>query len=311
MDSADMDSSLWIDKDDLQVIQSAYSTWAERLPGAQRSSALRLLHHLAPDQWVLEWALPLWMGRWLGLSRNQAQLVSLANVMGLAYVRLEDDRLDGEADGMPTILAQKLFEGALSVYQDLFEPTSEFWGTVDRALAIWRHAQEESLLDLGLESTDLDEEIGLRLGRRGAPLTIGANAILFLAGRTDLISSFEMLIAYRNGASVLLDHAQDWHADLMAQRPNLFVVTHATVPQESQFRSRILKEMVETLISRRAGDYFHRIDSLVGHAREIALTLEFHLIADYFEQWRLGARRFESRIYEPFNSDLHQLFAIR
>ena len=59
----------------------------------------RLLDRISPPNWALEWSLPGWLGNAHGLDISTIADLTLANVFGLAYIKLQDDLLDGEVGG--------------------------------------------------------------------------------------------------------------------------------------------------------------------------------------------------------------------
>ncbi len=67
-------------------------------PLAVAEMGRRVLNRITPPNWTLEWSLPGWLGGTLGLGAPAIASLTLANVLGLAFVKLQDDLLDGEIE---------------------------------------------------------------------------------------------------------------------------------------------------------------------------------------------------------------------
>ena len=93
---------------------------------------MRLLARVSPPNWTLEWSLPGWLGSTLNLSAPTIAALTLANVYGLACVKLLDDLGDGEVvEGdrpVALLLSTVLQRKWLLAYAGLFVSESPFWG---------------------------------------------------------------------------------------------------------------------------------------------------------------------------------------
>ncbi len=83
---------------------------------------------------------------------------------------------------------------------------------------------------------DWTESDFLLLAWRGAPIKITAVGACLLAGRSDAVPVLLDALDHMLIAQVLLDHLDDWSADLTAGRFNAFVAFLSDLPQTSQNR---------------------------------------------------------------------------
>ena len=108
-------------------------------------------------------------------------------------------------------------------YLPLFEAPSPFWDHLRRFQGQWLRATlGEHPLD-GAELRSGQADALRHLAERGAPLKVGCVAVCLLAQRSaDIAPLMAGIDAWLAGA-VLVDHADDWQADLEAGRTNAFV----------------------------------------------------------------------------------------
>ncbi|MGD8633013.1 MAG: hypothetical protein PVF85_05535, partial [Anaerolineales bacterium] len=75
-------------------------THVEKLVGVSdrplHAYAHKLLGNMVHPNWGVEWCLPRWLGSRLAIPELVQRDLLLANTLGLAYVRLYDDRIDRE-----------------------------------------------------------------------------------------------------------------------------------------------------------------------------------------------------------------------
>ena len=178
-----------------------------------------------------QWSLPGWLGDALRLPVVSTADLTLANVVGLAYVRLRDDLVDGEIPegDRRTILmlATVLYQKWLLMYTGLFPGGSSFWASFERYMVQWAGATLRNDRPPARNFSEYDDLDLHHLGARGAPLKICAAGTCLLAGRDELIPQLEAALDRLLIGAVLLDHARDWNEDLAAGRYNAFVA-HAS-----------------------------------------------------------------------------------
>ena len=239
----------WSEPDelDMAVIPAAYERRVAAVAAAQLPFAMRLLEHLEPKRWRLEWHLPLWLGNAFGLDREIATEIAVSNVIGLASLRLRDDLIDGDLDpadvAAAPAMSAALFEASIDAYRPWFPPASRFWKQLDLRMAEWQAATEDN----GQPQRSQSREAGLdgqsgdlgRLASRGAPLKVSAFAVCLLTRRTAAFPTIERCLDHALAAMVLYDHARDWEGDLVAGRWNAFVAATGSSQQPGdRHRSR-------------------------------------------------------------------------
>ena len=273
---------------DIAAVSDAYErrvggACPERLP-----LAMRLLDRLPPNRWTLEWHLPWWLGRAVGLHPEVAREIVLSNVFGLGSIRLADDLTDGEVapDEVEAAreLAAVLYELALEPYRLWFDAGSPFWGHLERRMAAWRAAGDDRYV-ADLTTADL--------AARGAPLHVGAVAVLLMAGRAELYGPLASCLDHALEALVLYDHVADWEADLEAGRWNAFVAATSSGPQNAETRDRHrTATYVAMLTSTIVASYFDRIDEQLLRAATIADKLDPAVppLAEHLRSFAAGVR---------------------
>lgn len=270
-----------------------YRSVVERSCPAALPSALRLWERLGPDRWPLEWRLPVWLGDAFGLDREVSTAVSLANVLGLASVRLRDDLVDGDVDPADRpaaeLLSDALYRAALEVHRRWFGPSDPFWARLDSWMAEWTAATVAS----ALEHHDLRRaHDGRGLAARGAPLKVSAGAVCLLSDRERDFPRIDACLDHALTAIVLYDDACDWEADLAAGRWNAFVAASSRSPRRGggarPDRSDVLADMIA---AGSVGPYFARIALELGRAAAIARGLRVEPLAGFCEDLaeRIGA----------------------
>jgi hypothetical protein len=198
-------------------------------------AAAAWLETIQPPQWALEWSLPFWQGESFHLPDEITHRLVLSNVIGLAYIRLQDVLADGEAlpiqPALAPLLSTLLYQRWMQEYIAQFGGDQRFWARFNQYLAEWLEATTTSnkMPERGFQ--DYEPVDFLQLAHRGAPLKVCAAGACLLAGREDLLSALADAIDHLLVGAVLLDHAQDWSDDLAAGRYNAFVAYASPQPQ--------------------------------------------------------------------------------
>lgn len=112
---------------------------------------------------------------------------------------------------------------------------------------------------------DWTERDFLLLAWRGAPIKITAVGACLLAGRSDAVPVLLDALDHMLIAQVLLDHLDDWMADLMAGRFNAFVAFLSDLPQTSQNRDANRRHALGELYLGEAGAAY--VDLAIRHIR--------------------------------------------
>ena len=157
----------------------------EGLPADLVSRARQLFDRLTPVQWPVEWHLPWWLGRDFDLSAHDVQTLTLCNLFGLGYVRLQDAILDERASQASRRsqhrLADALYDQAMRRLGDLFDDQAEFWGWRNEAMRQWQLAMSDGEQAPPRRFADWTERDLLLLAWRGAPIKITAVGACLLA----------------------------------------------------------------------------------------------------------------------------------
>jgi hypothetical protein len=198
------------------------------------------LDTIRPPQWTLEWGLPFWLGESFRLPSEATRRLVLSNVVGLAYIRLQDALADGETLGiqpaLAPLLSTLLYQRWIQEYIDLFSGAPRFWARFAQYLSEWLEAAAASNEMPEHAFQDYGPDDFLRLAHRGAPLKACAAGVCLLAKREDILPALADAIDHLLVGAVLLDHVQDWSDDLAAGRYNAFVAYASPLPQTSEFR---------------------------------------------------------------------------
>jgi hypothetical protein len=250
------------------------ATVRARLDHDPHLAALRdaYLTQLTPERWTIEWHLPRWVARRLGLPDEVATALVESNVLGLLAVRLTDDVLDGDINRPDVNAARALstaaFDTALGPYRELFPPTSPFWPFFERSMAAWR---------AGADGPDH--------ATRAAPIKVAAHACCLLAKRMDLWPDLEACLDRAMTALVLYDQFFDWEADLAAGRWNAFIASaigDERVTKPARARAAVLTAMLSRDV---VAEHFHRIAVAAEAAARLGDALELDELASYLRGW--------------------------
>jgi hypothetical protein len=269
----------------------------QRVAPALAPHGRRLLARIATPNWTLEWGLPRWLGNAFGLPPDVSAGLVLANVYGLAFVRLVDGLADGEGAGCEPAEAVLLAGAMQSLWVGQLRQVVE-GATVrpagrDGVVRFWRDFDEHR--SKGVRAT-LDDRLPpvpfrayteadfRRLAARGAPLKVCCAAACLLAGREHDLPALADAIDQLLVGAVLLDHALDWPEDLAEGRPNAFVAYASDLPQTAKNRDVNRRRVLEAiLLGRGARPYFARIGERLRAARDAADALPCEGLAAFLE----------------------------
>ena len=274
----------------------------------------RLLACSAPPNWTLEWSLPAWLGGALELDASSVADLTLANVFGLAYIKLQDDLLDGEVGGddrqAALLLSSVLHRKWLLVYSGLFPGDSLFWRYFEQYMTQWVRATWASRQEHSKPWAAWGEEDWLILGQRGAPLKICAAAACLLAQRSEQIPQLESALDHLLTGAVLLDHALDWAEDLAAGRCNAFVAYASGWPQTAEHQTANRRAVAEELLVGRAGQpHFQLLRRELTTARAAARQAGYEDLARYISWLRRETVSYSKGIAATARDQLHRAIA--
>lgn len=223
-----------------------YKTALAALPSRLRQSGLRLLERISTANWLLEWNLPRWLGEGLDLSPVMTGELIMGNVYGLAFVRIQDDLSDGESDDereTTILLGRELYNRWIERYHPMFDRQSVFWEYLDRFNGQWLRSTLEIGGPNGFELRSGQAGALRWLAERGAPLKICCVAACLLADRETLLPRLLEGVDHLLAGAVLVDHADDWQADLAEGRYNAFAAFISPQAGKEQNRQAVLEEL--------------------------------------------------------------------
>jgi hypothetical protein len=253
-----------------------------------------LLDNISTSNWALEWNLPRWLGDSFGIEPDVTRTLVRCNVLGLGYIRIQDDLIDREVDPeawtSTILLANLLYTEALLGYIRLFAADSPFWGHFQQLMSQWTRGTLHSS-ELAPEDFRVDEpETLLRLAERGAPLKICCAAACLCAGREEHIAALSRSMDHLLVSLVLLDHANDWTDDLDGGRFNAFVAFISPHPQTAAHlednRTAVLQNIY---LGDAARPYFDLVQQHLRSAIEAAKTVACPDLSQYLLDYEARA----------------------
>jgi hypothetical protein len=295
------------------AVKDRFCTALAGEPAELAEFGVRLLDRIAPPNWTLEWSLPGWLGGALGPDASSVADLTLANVLGLAYIKLQDDLSDGEVGQddrqAAALLSAVLHRKWLLVYTGLFPGGSPFWGYFERYMTQWVRATWASRQEHVKPWAAWGEEELLVLGHRGAPLKICAAGAGLLAQREGLIPHLESALDHLLTGAVLLDHALDWSGDLAADRHNAFVAYASAWPQTPEHQGANRRVVAEELLVGKAGQpYFQLLRRELTAAQALARQAECEELARYISWLRSETISYGKGMAARTRGQMHQAF---
>jgi hypothetical protein len=231
-----------------------YFQFTRELPLCLQPIASDLINRISSVNWYLEWQLPGWLGRTFHMASSEYDILTLGNIFGLSFIRLQDDIFDQEdvpiIEGLP-VLRNKLFNRWMDQYRKLFDAKSSFWDHLHCYLGQWLRAELENC---GPCKSELRNEENFsssqsnpvqQLSRRGAPLKICCIAACMKSGNDHLLPNLLAGCDHLLAGMVLLDHAEDWQDDLQAGKYNAFI-TYLIFPEENNDNGMLSNNTVDT-----------------------------------------------------------------
>lgn len=281
---------------EVTAIRGAYRATFERVSAALAEAAEQQIDRLPPQRWLLEWGLPLWLGECFGLKDEPALTLAVCNLLGLTYVRIQDDLADGELPApngpLTMALAAVAFQQAIVYYARLLGSDERFWAALELRLNQWSQAM--------MASPNLPPGFGAqpdlpalrRLAYAGAPVHIGLVAACLLSHHEGDLARLGAALEDWLLANVLLDHARDWAADLEAGRYNYFIAHSTPIEQSPAQSAAIRQRMLEmTYLDDGGQSYFDLIEELLQRARSAALPAGCARLNAYLDWFADQVRR--------------------
>lgn len=212
-------------------------------------------------------ALPRWLGDALSVAPAHSLEWVLANVYGLAYVRIQDDLLDGEAPpaehAVAVRLSDALYPAWLAVYHRLLGSEPAFWARFEQYLAQWRQATLASTQPMPASLEAFTAADFATLGQRGAS---GVQTLHLPAQRGQVGSTFQLLDGLdESGAVIVYDQAE---TDLGQIAAWLTACPSLTLLGLDAEHDRIHVVIGHSRVVAAVGDLTRVVLEMVGRARE-------------------------------------------
>jgi hypothetical protein len=264
---------------EIEAVTDLYRAALAGLPPPLIELAWSLLPRISPPRWAVEWSLPRWVGDAVGLTPEVSRRLALGNALGLTYVRIQDDLLDGETAGADPaawrLLSKAVYGRWLALYAELLGCCPTFWDELATCLTEWIEATWRSLYPSARRFQDFDANDWRCLGQRGAPLKICLAAACLLADRTERLPALTAGVEELLTASVLLDQAVDWERDLEAGRHNVFIAYASALPQTAEPRADVRQAVLATLqVGAGVTPYYRLIRDRLANARRQLVAAE-------------------------------------
>lgn len=305
--------------------------FVEVAPNSTATSSY-LFDRISTPNWALEWGLPYWLGKSLGLSTETTWEFLLSTLYLLAFARVADDLADGEStDGTEQYLSIMLYHLCVLQYSrllnndgdwaDTANPASStssaqarlrFWGYFADYMTEWLHTTFSGQVKLECCLDTHQSEDLLSLARRGAFLKICCAAACCLVGEENKIQPLTHVLEEVLVGVVMLDDEFDWAADLEAGRPNAFVAHCSSLPQippnVPALRSAVLRSIY---LSNQADLYFDLILQRMAVAKVSAHAVACSGLVDFICAYEEEVKLCRQWLRERATEQLRELLAIR
>jgi hypothetical protein len=309
-DNMHMEAPPLLPETEIAIACDGYRLALGDLPPQIRQDAETTLQQVMPPHWALEWSLPYWLGQRFDLPPEVVRCLVRSNVLGLAYIHLQDALNDGELRAIPAeqapLLSTALFHRWLRQYVALFGANRLFWDQFDRYVDEWLCAtsagEAAQLSGIG----DLNPVALLALAHRGAPLKACCAAVCLLAGRTHALSALTGAVDQLLAGAVLLDQLQDWQADLASGRHNAFIAFVSPLPQTRSRRAANNSRVLDALyVGEGVGPYFEIIARTLRDAGERSRPLDCAGLGAYIAWLDAQATAYRDRLTARAAARLH------
>ncbi|RIX49414.1 hypothetical protein D3P08_22985 [Paenibacillus nanensis] len=187
--------------------------------------------------------LPYWLQDATGISDEQCNRLTLANVYGMLYFFIQDDVMDNPTQTYvkgELALANLLHLEMLSVLRGLFPSDSPFWTYYGRYITTWA----DCVMNEHTANYFINDPI--RTAGKAGPIKLSSTGACLLAGREELIPVIESAVDLSLMTLQMLDDWADWRIDFAEGSYNglIAMVAHDAGMQAGE----LTKEKVETQI---------------------------------------------------------------
>lgn len=264
---------------DLDWIQEQCLGYFDQLPEALAGLAHRYMTRLSPERAQLEWCLPLWLAHSFGIRQEVARTIGITNVLGMIYVRIQNDVMDKdvapEAVANSLTLASLLYTRCLKLFATVFAAASPFWGYLEAYLQEWATAiawEREHHYHRLARYTEA-EMLWVTAGK-GAPEKICCAGLALLAQREEAIPPLTKALDLRSTIAQLFDDFCDWREDWQRGRYNIFLSMILAEHKITQPDALSLSQLYTMIYrSRQAITLFDKTDQYALQAQEAVVGL--------------------------------------
>lgn len=261
----------------LDWVANECNAFIETLPTDLADVAHAYLERMNRSAAQIEWYAPLWLGEALGVPVEQTRQVAVTNVLGMVYIRIHNDLMDGEPYPADSIfmatLAPSLYTRCIQIFAKLFTGDSPFWHYLGQYLNEWGSAyaweRRHHWLQVGSYS---EQEIKALTAGKGAPEKICCAALALLANREDVLPTLETVIDLRSATAQLLDDMQDWREDWSRGRYNIFLTTALSAETDRNHSDLTENDLLKAIY--RSADVLCLFDWTQSYAQEALALIE-------------------------------------
>jgi hypothetical protein len=266
---------------DLAWIHQQCLAYIDQFPEPLHPLVRRYMERATPEIAQIEWCLPLWLGQTLAVPSATARTIGVINVLGMLYIRLQNDAMDGNmpvADQVyQPMLSSLLYTRCLALLATLFPPASPFWKYLEACMLEWATAiaWERERHWRRLEPYT-EAEIRWLTAGKGAPEKICCAALTILAGKKELMPHLAQVMDLRSTVAQLFDDFCDWEEDWQHGRYNTFLTTVLSHGSYSYSRPAALSasEILQMIYrSPQVVEWFDRAERYAAVAQEAAAAL--------------------------------------
>ncbi len=189
--------------------------------------------------------LPFWMMDFLPIDRVICRHLSLANVLGMLYFFIQDDRMDSISlyNKYQLPLANLLHIKFLKCYQQLFTTDSLFWTFYSKYITEWA----EAVTNENHEHSFLKDP--LLIARKASPMKLCSTGACLLMEREELIPIISDFVDHVLTTLQMADDWVDWQEDLHEGNYNSlidFIAAHYPIKYGQDMNESIIKEAIYT-----------------------------------------------------------------
>lgn len=220
--------------------------------------------------------LPYWIQDATGISDEQRERLTLANIYGMLYFFIQDDVMDNQTQTCvkgELALANLLQLEMLSVLRGLFASDSPFWTYYGRYITTWADCvMNENAADYFINDP-------IRTAGKAGPVKLSSTGACLLAGREELIQDFEAAVDLALMTLQMLDDWADWQIDFAEGSYNGLIAMVAN--ERGKGYGKLTKEQIESFIYVQGCLTKYAALATINHGRLLELNLSLPSLTSY------------------------------